>query len=183
MATNDKRRFGSGVIIGVLVTLACVAGLVFFAIVRAPSVEDVLRGNVQKESVDEQARLGVNCKNIDADLKAYLSSQGVEALSNRRDLAEWKQSLTQSVAEQTGRMTEQIGICARLYKRGGNGKLNGLDHLRFATYEVYEDLTLINSMLKYQPLDRCDDVCLRSTRSAIQEAVSNLRKRVGEGHK
>jgi hypothetical protein len=178
--TDGKKKFGAGIIVGVVGTLVCLSGLAVFAIMRTPSVEDVLRKNVQKQSADEQARLGVDCKNVDADLKRYLNSQDVEALSNQhKGLAEWKRGLTQSVAEQTAKVTELIRVCAPIYTRGGKGKLNGLDHLRFATFEVHGELILLNSMLKYQPLDRCDDVCLRNTRSEIQEAISNLRKRVG----
>ena len=181
MATDGQKKFGVGILVGVLTTLICLGGLALFAVMRAPSVEDVVRKNVQKESADEQTRLGIDCRNVDADLRKYLSSEGVEALSSQHKvLAEWKRSLSQSVAEQTARVNELIGTCSRIYNRGDKGKLNGLDHLRFATFEVYGDLSLINTMLKYQPMDRCDDVCLRNTRSEIQGAILSLRKRVKE---
>ena len=179
MVTEGQRKFGIGVLVGVLLTLACVGALLLIAIMRAPSIEDVLKDDVQKQSAEEQARLGVDCKGVDADLKRYLNSQAVERLSSPdKPLAEWKQSLTQSVVEQTATVTTLVRVCAPIYTRGGKGKLNGLDHLRFATPEVYVDLIQIDSVLKYQRLDQCNDPCLEKTRSIVRHALSNLKKRV-----
>lgn len=160
-------------------TLVCLGALVLFLISRSPSVEDRYKNHVQEESLKEQARLGIDCRNMDTELQKYLTSRSVDALSRQyKDLAEWKQGVTKSVVEQTTKTTELVRDCYLIYNRGDKGKLNGLDHLRFATDDVYRDLILINSMLRYQPLDRCDDVCLRNTSSAVQGAISSLRKQV-----
>jgi hypothetical protein len=183
MTTEGQKKFGAGILVGVLLTVVCLGGLILFAMMRTPSVEDVLKTSVQKQSTEEQARLGIDCRTVDAELQKYLSSQGIVALAGQhKNLAEWKQSLTPSVAEQTATVTDLIGTCARLYKRGEMGKLNGLDHLRFATFEVYGDLALVNAALKYTPWDRCDDGCLRNIRSTIQEPIANLQKRVRDSN-
>lgn len=179
MLSEGRKRFAVGLLVGVVLTLVCLGAVVFFLISRSPSVGDSYKEQVQKESLGEQARLGIERRNMDIELQTYLTSKSVDALSQQyKDPAAWKQSVTKSVVEETTRTAELVRDCYLLFNRGDKGKLNGLDHLRFATEDVYRDLNLINSMLKYQPLDRCNDVCLRNTMSAVQGAILSLRKQV-----
>ena len=180
---EQTKPFVAGILVGALSTLILAGIVVFLLIATTQSVEDrykqVLRDSVQKESLEEQARLNIDCKTMDANLREYLNSGEVDALlGEHENLVNWKQAVTKSALEHTTKTTELVRACSLLYNRGERGKLNGLDHLQYATGEVYVNLSTIDSALSRLATSNCNDSCLRSTRVIVQEALLTLRKQI-----
>lgn len=176
MATEAQKRFAIGLVLGVAITLG---GLVVFVIIGTPSKEDVRKTVIQRESLQEQARLSIDCRTVDTELLNFLRSGDIAALSQRNgDLGEWRRNVSSSTAERVNRISDLVQNCSRIYDLGEKGKLNGLESLRFASLDVYGDLNAMSTILKYQVLESCDEKCLKHARATIQEAISSLRKHV-----
>ncbi len=176
MMNSKKNWLVSGIVVGMLLAIAGLALFLYFA---TPSKEEIKRASIQRQSAEDQKRLGIDCKTVDSAVISFLNSEGVKAMAaDYADLATWQKGITPAISDQTRQVTELVRNCSRIYDLGEKGQLNGLSSLRFATLEVFGDLQLIETMLKHQVLKQCDEVCLRNAKMAIQGAIKKLKSRI-----
>ena len=166
MELFGKKSFFAGMATGAVLLCVAAGAYIFIAL---PSKEDWRKGEVMRYSASEQARLRIDCKLLDIQLNSLVQSTEFRALAQEEaSLQEWRNNISPSLKAQIRTISESVRDCSRLYGYGEGGTLNGLSSLKFATIDVFADLSLIDTLFTFELGNKCDESCASRARTIVQ---------------
>ena len=137
----------------------------------------------QKYTLDysraEQAKMGVDCKNLRPQLRDFLRQRGAPVLAMRAQGQNWDTLSSDDFKRELTKNHDFLSLCERLYEVGEQGRRNELEGLDF-TVEVQKNFDAMDILLRYgAPSKSCDAGCMDERFRELQTAYERVLKALG----
>ena len=125
---------------------------------------------VQQYSIDEQARLGIDCSVAQKEIGKFLVDE-VEPLVKQKYSG---RALTPQMEHELEMMGDYIFNCARLYRIGEGGQLNGLASLDFVE-TIIDDYTIVSTLLsEHVSSETCNQRCMEEKKHLLNQSFQKV---------
>jgi len=173
-----KLAFALGfIVLGVLLTLG---GLYLWLESRTrPSMteEEIRQKYVQDYTREEQRKLGIDCRQLKPQLRAFLESKVRPVITARQPGQNWDTLVSDELKREVASYRQFVFTCLRLYEVGDAGRRNALEELSFAL-DANQQFMVIDILLRLGASQNCHAQCLDNKFMELQSSYEQLLKRL-----